>query len=150
LIGMHVVFSAKGHPEMLWGTFEHVNNTRNPGYLYTVKDVGPRRRYPAHTAGKWVLSANSTVGPFNDARMHLEKTTGNIVAYDRKTIGPSNVLRESPWGGQPGNARDNTQIISINKQARHLLDRLARDDVRKNYLMIGTTWTNMGQPPNRS
>ena len=35
MVGIHVVGSAAGHPEMIWATFEHVNNTRDTQYSYT-------------------------------------------------------------------------------------------------------------------
>jgi hypothetical protein len=148
LVGMHVVFSAKGHKEMLWATFEHVSNTRNPGYRYFAKDILPPQDEPADATGNWVFSTNSDIGTFNDTRMHLDKATGNILAYNGKTIGPSNILRESPWGTwRPGDSTTNTRIISINKQAHDLL--LTHRDVRKNYIMIGATWTANGQPPDQ-
>jgi hypothetical protein len=34
LVGMHIVGSAKGHPEMIWSTFEHKSNTPNAAYQY--------------------------------------------------------------------------------------------------------------------
>lgn len=34
LVGMHVVGSAAGHPEMIWATFEHVNNAPAGIYSY--------------------------------------------------------------------------------------------------------------------
>ena len=35
LVGMHVVGSAFGHPEMIWSTFEHINNTPNRSFTFT-------------------------------------------------------------------------------------------------------------------
>ncbi|MDT7543037.1 MAG: hypothetical protein QOE33_2941 [Acidobacteriota bacterium] len=34
LVGMHVVGSTVGHPEMIWATFEHFGNTPNAAYSY--------------------------------------------------------------------------------------------------------------------
>ena len=149
LIGMHVVFSVKGHPEMLWATFEHVNNTPNPMYKYFAKHTGLKFQH-ADPPGKWVLPANSAVCPvtFNEPRMHFDSGTRNIEAHPGKTIGPSDICRESPWGSDPlRGTQENSQIISVNKQVRHLL---ARGDVRRNYIMIGTTWaTTQDNPPGR-
>lgn len=148
LIGMHVVFSAKGHPEMVWATFEHINNTRNTSYEYFPHNNSTWRAEPADFTGDWILSTNSEVGMFNDARMHFDEMTGHIVAYNGKAIGPSNILRESPWGSsRPDDPNRNTEIMSVGKQVRKLLD---AEDVRKYYLLIGATWTANGQPPDRS
>jgi hypothetical protein len=35
LVGIHIVGSTLSHPEMLWATFEHVNNTPNAQYTFT-------------------------------------------------------------------------------------------------------------------
>ncbi|MGH9421879.1 MAG: hypothetical protein ACRD3J_18025, partial [Thermoanaerobaculia bacterium] len=35
LLGVHVVGTSNGHPEMIWSTFEHFNNTPNGTYQYT-------------------------------------------------------------------------------------------------------------------
>ena len=64
---------------------------------------------------------------------------GNIVALDDSTIGPSNLLRLNPWGTNASDAnavRNNTDIISINNS---VLGMLAAGDVRKNYVMVGST-----------
>jgi len=42
LVGFHVVGSVKGHPEMIWATFEHMDNAPNGDYTYTV--APPRMR----------------------------------------------------------------------------------------------------------
>jgi len=34
MVGMHVVGSANGHPELIWATFEHVGNAPNAAYSY--------------------------------------------------------------------------------------------------------------------
>jgi hypothetical protein len=34
LVGMHVAFSAEGHAQMVWETFEHIRNTPNITYSY--------------------------------------------------------------------------------------------------------------------
>jgi hypothetical protein len=145
LVGMHVVYSAWKHPEMLWATFEHVNNTPNAGYTYVTKDTVTMTVQP-DIDKTWLFSASGAVGPFNTPRMFLNGA--NIDALDGKTIGPSNVLRLNPWGTAAASGgtftQSNTDIISINKS---IIDQLLPGDVRKNYIMIGTTWTEFGDPP---
>ena len=145
LIGMHVVFSAKGHPEMVWATFEHVKNTPNEEYKYFGSDGHVRTQGPDAEGHHWMFSDSNAHAPFNEPRMHVDKN-GKIVAYDpNKPIGPSNILRNAPWGSPGMDAGDlNTKIISINNQVR---DPLASTDVRKNYMMIGTSWTSSEADP---
>ncbi len=35
LLGLHIVGSVQGHPEMIWATFEHFGDTPNAAYSYT-------------------------------------------------------------------------------------------------------------------
>ena len=70
----------------------------------------------------------------------------NIIAADGQTIGPVNVTRIDPWGSDPtaqDTADKNTAVISIN---RSVIDQLAAGDVRKNYILVGSIWTD-GNPP---
>jgi hypothetical protein len=62
-------------------------------------------------------------------------------------ITASNTQRTNPWG-LPGTAAasvsSNTQIVSINQS---VLSQLLAGDMRKNYFMLGATWTIGGAPP---
>ena len=72
----------------------------------------------------------------------------DIVATSPPTpIGPSDVLRLSPWGSPGSSAAKNTEVIAINNS---VIGMLAAGDVRKNYILIGSTWTIGGAPPNGS
>jgi len=58
---MHVVGTVKGHPEMVWATFEHVNNAPNEAYPYTNnknKNVMCRRARP----GNWLFCKAKSAG----------------------------------------------------------------------------------------
>lgn len=143
LIGMHVVFSANGHPEMLWGTFEHVNNTPNEAYKYFDRNGNQQSQKSDVADSHWMFSDSDPTATFNSTSMHLDQG-GNIVADGSKLIGPSNILRNAPWGRSPDMPDLNTKIISINKQ---LVGGLADTDARKNYIMIGTSWTFNGADP---
>jgi len=144
LVGMHVVFSAKGHPEMVWSTFEHVNNTPNNDYTYFKPNLQVATRL-SDIAARWMFSDSDRNATFNKPRMHFEESTGNIVADDpKKPIGPSNIRRNAPWGSPGRNSDLNTKIISINDQ---FIGRLADNDIRKNYIMIGASWTSNGGDP---
>ncbi len=141
MVGMHVVGSTKGHPEMIWATFEHVNNTRNAPYSYT-NNANVTVNVPQNNAGTWMFSTTPPSASPNDERMFLNGT--DIDALPGETIGPSDVLRVNPWG-RPGNATtSNTEIISINNS---VIGQLVGADVRKNYIMTGSTWTIGGAPP---
>lgn len=149
LVGMHVVGSTKGHPEMIWGTFEHIDNTPNAAYAYT-NSANATTNVAQSTAGTWLFSASNATGPFNTERMSF--VSPNIVAKPGKTIGPSDIIRWKAWGAAADHAPNplvstagsNAQIISINNSVR---GQLLAGDIRKNYYFTGSTWTIGGAAP---
>jgi hypothetical protein len=136
MVGMHIAFSVKGHPELIWATFEHVSNA--PNVLYSYWDNGGGAR----NIGPWLFSSGGNAG-VNQPRMTMQ---GNdITAVNGTTIGPSDVLRLSPWGTYPADTATvpNTEIISTNNNVQA---QLKPGDVRRNYILIGTAWIAKGTP----
>lgn len=144
LVGIHVVGSTLGHPEMLWATFEHVNNSPNAQYTFT-NTSNVVATQPADGPGSWVFSSTGAAGSNNNERMNF---SGNsLTAVSGQTIGPSNVFRVNPWGTGSSNSAftaNNTDIVSINQS---VIGMLAAGDIRKNYIHTGTTWVLGGGPP---
>ena len=154
LIGMHVVGSVKGHPEMIWATFEHQHNTPNLGYKYLDANNQTKTR-AADTGDNWLLNDKTTDTVFNISNMKYAKTNNSIEAVAGKIISASNTKRINAFGvaydndSAPNNenhstAESNSQIIAINNNVR---DSLKTGDVRKNYIFIGATWTENGATP---
>ncbi len=151
LLGVHVVGSSNGHPEMLWATFEHFGNTPNASYQY-VNRAGATTTVPQNTSGTWTLTSSSASGPFNVAHANYLKAPA-ITAQAGQTISPSDTLRQDAFGVAPvgiPNQNDatpaiaNTEVLALNNS---VLGQLATGDVRKNYYFLGTTWTMNGAPP---
>lgn len=152
LLGLHVVGSTIGHPEMLWATFEHFGNTPNATYTYYAPG-NTLRLVNQDTSGTWLFTQSGAQGNFNVARADYNHPP-NITATNNNTIGPSNTLRAKPFGTafaqNPPNPVDanstasNTEVISINNS---VLRQLPVGDIRKNYFFLGTTWTDGGAPP---
>jgi hypothetical protein len=154
LIGIHVVGSVQGHPEMIWATFEHQHNTPNLGYKYLDTNKLTKTR-AADTGDNWLLNNKSTDTVFNISNMTYAKTDNAIEAVAGKIISASNTKRINAFGvaydndDAPNNennstAASNSQIIAINNTVR---DQLITGDVRKNYIFIGATWTQKGSVP---
>jgi hypothetical protein len=149
LVGVHFVASTAGHPEMIWATFEHFGNTPNAAYTYT--STSGSKPVPQDSTGNWLFCVTNcpTGSTFNQS--HAEESGANIVGKPSGAhITPSNTLRSNPWG-LPGSAAasvsSNTQIVSINHS---VLTQLVGADMRKNYFMLGATWTIGGAPPSPS
>jgi hypothetical protein len=160
LLGVHIVGSTAGHPEMVWSTFEHKNNAPNLSYTY-LDTALKQQKIAADTKGLWVLnSAPADTTNINISHMKFKNDTISAqwtttpLPPANNTISPSNTTRTKPWGvankgvPNPENATaaaSNSQIISINNS---VLSQLVGNDIRKNYLFIGSTWTDGGAAPN--
>ena len=171
LVGVHVVGSTKGHPEMIWATFEHQANT--PLATYQYNSGGNPVTVNQNTSGNWLFSANGAPAPYNfeyavlcpnnppnpTTQCPTSSLNGHIVAATTTAaiLPPSNVLRTKPWGvadnGVPNNedktpAAANTEIISLDTNVQSQLSAAgASTDPRYNYLLIGSTWTFGGAQP---
>jgi len=153
MVGMHIVGSADGHPEMIWATFEHQNNTPNLPYQYVDNNL-TKKTVPADKGNNWLLNNDSASDTYNESHMKHTDSTGNIKATPNNTINASNTKMINAFGvaysGVPNpedktSAASNSQIISINNS---VLGKLINGDTRKNYVFIGATWTNDGSAPN--
>ncbi len=141
LVGMHVVGSTAGHPEMVWATFEHNGNTPFAAYSYN-STTGPKTVSSPSFAWLFAASGAST---FNVPHMtSVPGSPNTIQANSGFTISPSDTSRVETWGINPTNAFSNTQVISMNS---HVLTMLSSGDVRANYIMTGATWTPFGSNP---
>lgn len=159
LLGVHVVGSTAGHAEMIWATFEHMNNTPNAAYSY-VNTANQTIPVPQNTAGAWLFTESGTTSMFNQAHMAFANPSpcaaNSICAISPFSISPSNTLRLKPFGAalntQPNPldataAASNSEIIAINNSVR---GQLLGGDIRGNYTMLGATWTIGGAAPSGS
>lgn len=150
LVGMHVVGSANGHPEMIWATFEHLGNAPNDAYSYR-NSVGGTTSLPAGTSGTWLLASSGASGPFN-AQRQLLSGDDILASSTALPIGPDNIMRRKPWGAASdlapnplaSPAASNGEIIAVNNSVRAAL---TAGDVRRNYIMTGSTWMIAGSFP---
>jgi hypothetical protein len=142
MVGMHVVGSTLGHPEMVWATFEHTGNTPLAPYTYN-STSGPKT--VTSPSFSWLFAASGATTGFNNPHMTFVSGTPNTIqAVSPFTISPSDTNRVEPWGIAGSNAGSNTQVISMNN---HVLSMLASGDLRANYVMTGATWTPGGTNP---
>jgi hypothetical protein len=152
LVGMHIVFGVNGHEEMIWATFEHINNAPDPVYCY-LDDHNNVSTSPPSSGGKWLFSPGKSIGEKNQNVVCEEAGTANVNIqhmylsgddiYARRgdKIEPTNVLRINPWGVPPSDKDGDTISISLNRSVR---GKLPGGDARRNYVMIGATWRYKG------
>jgi hypothetical protein len=161
LIGVHVVGSVAGHPEMVWSTFEHVGNTPNVSYVFD-NPSGTQTTQPAdpvNSTTKWLFCgatsppSNGTTMEFTPNAVVSSSPTGVKATTTSASVQGTSVLRLAPWGA-PDNqtpnplinsvAASNTQIISLNNDIHSQMNAA---DVRNQYLFLGATWTENGGAP---
>ena len=159
LVGMHVVGSANGHPEMIWATFEHFGNAPDASFNYNSTTFGANHNVPqaSPVTGTWMFTATGATAPFNPAAHAQLDPSGDIIG---SPVGPSNILRFKPYGAAlgtqpnpliPDDATSNTQVIGIDDSILNDFAALSGGpDVRTNYYMRGATWTENGTTPNGS
>ena len=153
MIGMHVVGSTKGHPEMIWATFEHFGVASNAAYTYR-NAANVLTSVPQNTTGSWLVTASGASGPFNVERQFYS-APDVLVTPPAASIGTSDTIRWKAFGAASNvapnplvsTADSNTQIIAINNS---VLGQLIAGDVRGNYYMTGATWTIGGAAPGGS
>jgi len=152
LIGLHIVGSAKGNPEMIWATFEHKNNAPNGAYDY-IDLKKAKVSVPADSGAGWIL-CNTTAGTsFNVPYMvnnglNIDSVGGHIISASPTMLdNPFGTAKDSsaPNPQVKSTAESNTQVISINNS---VIGQLVGNDMRKNYRLIGATWTQGGANPN--
>jgi hypothetical protein len=150
LVGIHVVGSTAGHPEMIWATFEHFANAPRATYSY-VNTGNSTVSVNQNTNGSWVFAKTNSSGPFNQE--HMAFNAPNIISMPGFTISPSDTIRWKAFGGASdvspnpidgSTPASNTEIIAIDNSIGGML---ASGDVRGNYVMTGATWTIFGAPP---
>ncbi|AIE84467.1 hypothetical protein [Fimbriimonas ginsengisoli] len=156
LVGLHVVGSSKGHPEMLWASFEHFDNAPNDSFAYLASDKStqtwPRSTAPV-SGGSWLFSANGATSGLNVAKAKVGGPKNeSIVSPTTAPIGPGTAIRFTPFGAAndvPPNQKDsvaesNSQILSLNQNVAKLMP---GGDLRNQYHFLGCTWTNGGVVP---
>ncbi len=147
LVGMHVVGTVQGHPEMVWATVEHRNNAPDNSYFVSFGS-SPIQAVPYNSSGSWQFMTNggSQTGALVPMAT-IDGTTGNVVATSNKGIVQNNVYRVMPFGSPPTTqfANNNGQLVSLNKNVRGMLAQVK--DVRSNYFLVGAVWTRNGSIP---
>ncbi len=168
MVGMHVVGTVDGHPEMIWSTFEHVNNVPNNAYVYTnTSNQEATQKYsskgnwnflPSNAPAPSAITANAKVLTATNASLascivsvptNENPTCTDAAKATNPDIAAIDLIRVDPWGNQHGdnsssNISNNTDLVSINIS---VLSQLKIGDIRGNYIQTGGVWTAKGQIP---
>ncbi|WP_156907284.1 hypothetical protein [Thalassobaculum salexigens] len=163
LVGMHIVGSVNNHPEMVWATFEHINNAPQNGYLYfTTFGTIASASYDGNGNLTWLFndspqeSHTPVLRIVERATYSGSSTPPTITADSGETIGPNTVVRINPWGDAPipnlpggaaqysGNSSALTRATDLISLNRSVLNWIGDGDVRSNYIQTGSIWSSGG------
>lgn len=124
LVGFHIAVVVKGHPEFIWATFEHNDNTINYG---TINQNAP----PSYT-----FFNSSSFNVSNLGALSVDPKTQKI-SQDYVENSTTQVLRVHQYGG--GNAQNQDNIASLNQTVHQSLDATS---MWQNYHEVGAVWFN--------
>lgn len=142
LVGFHVVGYTVNHPEFLWGTFEHKDNT--PAFpdngFNQASTLSDPHGYTFYRAGT----------PFNQTNLASTDSAGKpTLSFDLATqrFSPvSNAVLANKTGSETNSPNGPANIANLNKSAQTFLaTKSAPQSAFANYNLIGTVWMAPGQ-----
>ena len=137
LVGFHVAGTVAHHPEMIWATFEHLENA--PDVPKPMDEMAPDE-VVSHK--DWTFYKAGT--PFKDCNINAAGAGALELDEATQTLSPvTEVCRLVPYGG--GEASNVADIKSLNDSVHGQLK-----DVWNNYFEVGAIWffANDGLKPN--
>ncbi len=137
LTGMHVVFATTHHPELIWATFEHIDNAPDGPC------VPGRTTTPPPGFKTWA---------FNDPASTSCKGINNWPWPPPQTIPPppypiTQGFRNWPFGSDLGNPKSRENISVLLNLHQGVLGILPASSVWRNYFLSGGVWTQGGALP---
>lgn len=133
LVGLHVVGVINGHPEFVWGSFEHRGNAPNGKF-----NASPSSLDPVDPNADWLLYKKGTS---YRAANPLPGTFDFSLGADGKVTPSTSVYRVFPSGGKDGTSDEDDQVTDLNGSVQGQLD---ASSVLRNYKLIGTVWLEKG------
>jgi len=127
LVGFHIGGTVNGHPEMIWATFEHVNNA--PDLPVAADKMLPNRTV---SNKNWTFYKANT--PFKDCNVNSAGAGSLKLDEKNQTLSPvTEVCRIVPFGGGETGNIDNIKTLnaSVHSQLK---------DVWNNYFEVGAIW----------
>ncbi|WP_420009372.1 hypothetical protein [Xanthomonas sacchari] len=129
LVGFHIGGTVKGHPEMIWATFEHRNNAPDVTKNLNPGEPVSKRDWTFYKAGTPIEQCN--VNAAGAGALTLNQTA--------QTLSPvTQVCRMEPYGGEKPCSGSDCNIDNIKALNASVQTQL--NDVWKNYFEVGAIW----------
>lgn len=142
LLAIHVVFALEGHPEMIWATFEHVDEAG-------VGDLAPAGPFPDGSTNNAPVNPNNFIlykgGTSTPPANQLPGDADLVAAFDSVTQSftkggtfQTSIFRLFPTSKQQ-NVPEDDDVVSLNG---HMRDDFAKrgPDKRSRYRLVGAIW----------
>lgn len=126
LVGLHIAVVVANHPEFIWATFEHIDNSPTIDTNANLNAPVSDQNYTFYKAGTLARDCNQ----FNAAITQLDEST-------QKLSPVSQIFRQYHNGG--GDSTNNANIDSLNASVHSLLP---TNSIWKNYREVGAVWFN--------
>lgn len=136
LVGMHIAVATPDHPEFVWATYEHKNNT--PDCLPSNKSDNKNWMFSSESCANGLPDSSATADAckFNQPEKNLTDPTGT----------PTNICRVFPYGTWSGDHEAGENLNDITQQNAQLLALLGESGtagsmkVLENYFTVGALW----------
>ncbi|MDZ4350386.1 MAG: hypothetical protein U1A22_12720 [Xanthomonadaceae bacterium] len=138
LAGMHLVTATADHPEFVWATYEHNDNTPDCSPPDAQTQTDWTFASAACTAGLPGTAEGTDACKFNQPPKNQTAPTGT----------PTNICRVNPFGTQSGDLKAAENLTAIAAQSSDLLALLAAGttpasmQVLANYFNVGALWVS--------
>ncbi|WP_262692668.1 hypothetical protein [Kordiimonas aestuarii] len=137
LVGFHIGGVVKGHPEMIWATFEQVENAPNVPAGFTPSTVISEDDYTFYKAGTPFSGCNINYG--KSPELKLDEATQKLSPITQ-------ACRQYEFGNSAVNDPKlqksvETNDLNVSDMNKAVMPRLAQeDDVWANYREVGAIW----------
>jgi len=135
LVGLHIAFVVKDHPEFIWATFEHNDNA--PSYVYKNETKGTGvptdSDYTFYKKGTDVSACNVS----NLGAITVDPTT-QVISGFYGVNSTTQVYRRYEYGG--GDSTNQQNIEDLNNQVHN---GISKNSMWQNYSEVGAVWFNL-------
>lgn len=138
LVGLHVVGTTPGHPEFIWASFEHVENSPTPSTA-TLGDNDPvnnKKDFTFYRKGK--TKKESNLNPVPDD-IFTPPVPLKLLDASKQTLAPIvDIYREFNSGND--GVEPDEDVCNLNNSVRARLAAIPELAVWSNYQLIGAVW----------
>lgn len=149
LLALHVVFSLPGHPELIWSTFEHVNDADDSSDVAPSAAANPTQGDPNNLQDDTIVSDRDSAlfkagTAANQANQAIAESALELDADTQRFMGAETSIYRMFPASKSNTSEQDDAITSLNASVRALFDQADADvsdaDERGHYRLVGAVW----------